>query len=225
MLDSEGFGNAFLNSLAVTIPATVIPITIAAFAAYAFAWMDFPGGRWHVRRRWSALLVDPAADGAHPAAASVYRGVFGSDLPIAERHLPGGVAGAHRVRLAAGDLPVAELHRVAAVVDASSRPRSTGPPTSRSSPGSIVPLSVPALASFAIFQFLWVWNDLLIALVFLGGQRDVRVVTQALARAERVARAGLAPADGGRLHHDGASAGGVLGACSASSCVDSRRDR
>ena len=62
----------------------------------------------------------------------------------------------------------------------SSRPRSTAPITSRSSGGWIVPLSVPALAAFTIFQFLWVWNDLLVALVFLGGTRQNRVLTIAL---------------------------------------------
>ena len=62
VLSSEGFGNAFLNSLSVTIPATVIPITIAAFAAYAFAWMDFPGRQWIFV---AVVVLGAAAMGVH----------------------------------------------------------------------------------------------------------------------------------------------------------------
>jgi alpha-glucoside transport system permease protein len=141
VLRSEGFGSAFLNSLAVTIPATVIPITIAAFAAYAFAWMEFPG-RQVVFVIVVALLV----------------------IPLQMALIP-------LLRLYIGSLPssIIESARIdgATHFDIFTR--------------LIVPLSVPVLASFAIFQFLWVWNDLLVALVFLGGKQDVQVVTLALA--------------------------------------------
>ena len=71
-LSAEGFGNAFLNSLAVTIPATVIPITIAAFAAYAFCWMEFRG-RYVLFVVVVGLLVVPLADVADPDPASLRR--------------------------------------------------------------------------------------------------------------------------------------------------------
>ena len=74
----------------------------------------------------------------------------------------------------------------------------------------VVPLSVPALAAFAIFQFLWVWNDLLVAYVFLGGTSENRVLTIALQNLVGSARRGLAPAHVRRVHHDGPSPHRVL---------------
>lgn len=171
VLTSEGFGNAFLNSLAVTIPSTVIPITIAAFAAYAFAWMEFPGRQW-IFVSVIALLVIPlqmalipllklyttiGLNGTFPAIWLAHTG-FGLPLAI------------YLLRNYIGSLP-ASLMESAHIDGATHFEIFTK---------LVVPLSVPVLASFAIFQFLWVWNDLLVALVFLGGEPDVRVVTLAL---------------------------------------------
>jgi len=171
VLSAEGFGNAFLNSLAVTIPATVIPITIAAFAAYAFAWMDFPGRQW-IFVTVVALLVIPlqmalipllkmytAVDinGTFPAIWLAHTG-FGLPLAI------------YLLRNYIGSLPSSMME--SAHID--------GATHFEIFTKLVVPLSVPVLASFAIFQFLWVWNDLLVALTFLGGNPDVRVVTLAL---------------------------------------------
>ncbi len=171
VLQSEGFGNAFLNSLAVTIPATVMPITIAAFAAYGFAWMDFPGRQW-LFVVVVALLVIPLQmalipllrlyttinlNGTFPAMWLAHTG-FGLPLAI------------YLLRNYIGSLP-SSMMESADIDGASHFDRFTK---------LVVPLSVPVLASFAIFQFLWVWNDLLIALVFLGGAPDVRVITLAL---------------------------------------------
>ena len=171
VLQSEGFGNAFLNSLAVTIPATVMPITIAAFAAYGFAWMDFPGRQW-LFVLVVALLVIPLQmalipllrlyttinlNGTFPAMWLAHTG-FGLPLAI------------YLLRNYIGSLP-SSMMESADIDGASHFERFTK---------LVVPLSVPVLASFAIFQFLWVWNDLLIALVFLGGAPDVRVITLAL---------------------------------------------
>ena len=170
-LDAQGFENAFLNSLAVTIPATVIPITIAAFAAYAFSWMEFRG-RYVMFVAVVGLLVVPLqmalipilrlfVDGAQP------RRDDGLSGPRPERHVPRRVAGSHRLRAAARRLPVAQLHRRAALVDHRvGQDRRCRP--LHDLLAAVVPLSVPALAAFAIFQFLWVWNDLLVAYVFLG---------------------------------------------------------
>lgn len=171
VLTSEGFGNAFLNSLAVTIPATVIPITIAAFAAYAFAWMDFPGRQW-IFVGVVALLVIPLQmalipllkiyvnfdlNGTFPAVWLAHAG-FGLPLAI------------YLLRNYIGSLPSSMMESA----------RIDGATHFEIFTKLVVPLSVPVLASFAIFQFLWVWNDLLVALVFLGGEPDVRVVTLAL---------------------------------------------
>jgi len=171
VLSSEGFGNAFLNSLAVTIPSTVIPITIAAFAAYAFAWMEFPGRQW-IFVSVIALLVIPlqmalipllklyttiGLNGTFPAIWLAHTG-FGLPLAI------------YLLRNYIGSLP-ASLMESAHIDGATHFEIFTK---------LVVPLSVPVLASFAIFQFLWVWNDLLVALVFLGGEPDVRVITLAL---------------------------------------------
>jgi len=171
VLNSQGFGNAFLNSLSVTIPATVIPITIAAFAAYAFAWMDFPGRQW-IFVTIVALLVIPLQmalipllrlyvnfdlNGTFPAVWLAHAG-FGLPLAI------------YLLRNYIGSLPSSMMESA----------RIDGATHFEIFTKLVVPLSVPVLASFAIFQFLWVWNDLLVALVFLGGEPEVRVITLAL---------------------------------------------
>ena len=171
-LDAGGFGNAFLNSLAVAIPSTVIPITIAAFAAYAFSWMEFRG-RYVMFVLVVGLLVVPLQMALIPILRLYTGGAShrrGPDLPRprSERHVSRRLAGAHRVRPASGHLPAAELHRLVAIVDHRVGQDRRGRPL-HDLLATGVPLSVPALAAFAIFQFLWVWNDLLVAYVFLGG--------------------------------------------------------
>ncbi|MDH3682831.1 MAG: carbohydrate ABC transporter permease [Acidimicrobiia bacterium] len=172
VLSSEGFGNSFLNSLAVTIPATVIPITIAAFAAYAFAWMEFPGRQW-IFVGVVALLVIPLQMSLIPLLR-IYTTIDlnGTFLAVWLAHTGFGLPLAiYLLRNYIGSLPSSIIE--SAQIDGASH--------FQIFTQLVVPLSVPVLASFAIFQFLWVWNDLLIALVFLGGERQVRVVTQALA--------------------------------------------
>ncbi len=184
VLSSEGFGNAFLNSLAVTIPATVIPIAIAAFAAYAFAWMEFRGRQW-MFVAVVGLLVVPLQMALIPILRLYSSGAFIGDFQIfPDLNLNGtymAVWLAHTgfglplavylLRNYIGGLPSSTIE--SAHIDGASHFTIFW--------RLIVPLSVPALASFAIFQFLWVWNDFLVALVFLGGTPDVRVLTQALA--------------------------------------------
>jgi alpha-glucoside transport system permease protein len=183
VLSRQGFGNAFLNSLAVTIPATAIPITIAAFAAYAFAWMDFKG-RHIMFVVVVGLLVVPLQMALIPILRLYVNGfhLFGV-IPL----FPAGVNGtylavwlAHTgfglplavylLRNYIGSLPSSLIE--SAKID--------GATHFEIFTKLIVPLSVPVLASFAIFQFLWVWNDLLVAIIFLGGGPKVQVVTQAL---------------------------------------------
>ena len=184
VLSSEGFGNAFLNSLAVTVPATIIPITIAAFAAYAFSWMEFRG-RQIMFVAVVGLLVVPLQMALIPILRLYSQGVaIGSFTIFPDLNLNGtymAVWLAHTgfglplatylLRNYIGSLPASTIE--SAQID--------GADHFTIFRKQIVPLSVPALASFAIFQFLWVWNDFLVALVFLGGTRDVRVLTQALA--------------------------------------------
>ncbi len=172
VLGQSGFGNAFLNSLAVTIPAVVIPITIAAFAAYAFAWMEFPG-RYVLFALVVGLMVVPLQMalipilriytnfdlvGTYPAVWLAHTG-FG--LPLA----------VYLLRNYIGSLPssIIESAKIDGADDFTIFWR------------LIIPLSVPVLASFAIFQFLWVWNDFLVALVFLGLDPKTQVLTVALA--------------------------------------------
>lgn len=168
VLTAEGMGQAFLNSLAISIPATVIPIAIAAYAAYAFSWMDFPG-RQILFIVVVGLLVVPLQMTLIPILR-VYNvlGVSGSFLGVWLAHTGYGMPlGIYLLRNYIGALP-RDLIEAAAVDGASHLTTFTR---------LIVPLSMPAIASFAVFQFLWVWNDLLVALVYLGGTPDVAPVT------------------------------------------------
>ncbi|HEY9555489.1 MAG TPA: carbohydrate ABC transporter permease [Acidimicrobiales bacterium] len=183
VLDSEGFSNALLNSLAVAIPATVMPITMAAFAAYAFSWMHFRG-RQLLFVLVVALMVVPLQMALIPILR-LYNGgaelfgltVFpdldlnGTFLGIWLAHTAFGLPLAtYLLRNYIGSLPSSIIE--SAEID--------GADHFTIFSRLIVPLSVPALAAFTIFQFLWVWNDLLVAYVFLGGTSDNRVVTIAL---------------------------------------------
>lgn len=183
VLSRQGFGNSFLNSLAVTIPATVIPITIAAFAAYAFAWMSFRG-RYILFVIVVGLLVVPLQMALIPILRLYVNGfdlfgviplfpadMNGTYLAVWLAHTGFGLPLAvYLLRNYIGSLPSSLIE--SAKID--------GATHFQIFTRLIVPLSVPVLASFAIFQFLWVWNDLLVALIFLGGEPDNRVITQAL---------------------------------------------
>lgn len=171
VLTTDGMGNAFLNSLLVTIPSVVIPITIAAFAAYAFAWLVFPG-RTLFFVIVVGLMVVPLQMSLIPLLRlytdfdlnGTFLGIWlahtGFGLPLAVYLLFGYIS----------SLP-GEIIESAHVDGASPLTTFTR---------LVLPLSVPVIASFAIFQFLWVWNDLLVALVFLGTSREVAVVTARL---------------------------------------------
>ncbi len=185
VLTSGGFDTAFVNTIVVSVPATVIPITIAAFAAYAFSWMEFKG-RYTMFIIVVALLVVPL----HVALIPILR-LYGGSLaiPFTELSLAVpidlnrtflGIWLAHTgfglplaiylLRNYIGSLP-SELIESARIDGADHFSIFTR---------LILPLSVPALASFAIFQFLWVFNDFLVAFVFLGNQRGDQVLTIAL---------------------------------------------
>jgi alpha-glucoside transport system permease protein len=167
----QSVGQAFINTLTVAIPATIIPILIAAFAAYALAWMDFPG-RALLIAAVVGLLVVPLQLALIPllqlhnaiGIGKGYLGIWlahtGFGLPLAIYLLRNYMVGLPR--------DIIENARVDGATDFQIFTK------------IILPLSFPALASFAIFQFLWTWNDLLVALVFLGTGNDQLVLTGTL---------------------------------------------
>jgi alpha-glucoside transport system permease protein len=182
-LDTGGFGSAFLNSLAVAIPATVIPITIAAFAAYAFSWMEFRG-RYLMFIAVVGLLVVPLQMALIPVLRLYNQGAtIGNYYIFPDLDLNGTFLGVWLAHTAFG-LPLAIylLRNYIGSLPSSiiESARIDGADHFTIFWRLIIPLSVPALAAFAIFQFLWVWNDLLVAYVFLGGSRETRVLTLAL---------------------------------------------
>jgi alpha-glucoside transport system permease protein len=168
VITDQGMGRAFVNSLYITIPATVIPILIAAFAAYAFAWMKFRG-RNILFIVVVGLLVVPLQMTLIPILRIYNRlGLSGSFLGIWLAHTGYGLPFAiYLFRNYFGGLP-RDLFE-SAFIDGASRLKVFFK--------IVVPLSVPAIASIAIFQFLWVWNDLLVALIYLGGTADVAPMT------------------------------------------------
>ena len=170
-LTTAGLGQSFLNSLFISVPATVITVAVAAFAAYAFAWMRFPG-RDLLFVAVVGLLVVPLQMTLIPVLR-LYNsaGLTGTFLGIWLAHAGYGLPFAiYLLRNFFGALPKDMLE--SAYLDGAS------PFTSFVY--LVLPLSVPALASLGIFQFLWVWNDLLIALIYLGGTPDVAPMTVAI---------------------------------------------
>lgn len=172
VIPGDDMSNAFLNSLAVAVPSTIIPILIAAFAAYGFAWMKFPGRRI-LFIIVIGLLVVPLQIALIPML-KVYGelDLNGTFLAIWLAHTGFGLALATYLLFNyIATLPRETLE--SAFIDGASH--------FTVFIRLVLPLSVPALASFAIFQFLWVWNDYLVALVFLGNNPEFEVVTQRLA--------------------------------------------
>ena len=163
---ASGMANAFVNTLVVTVPAVVIPILIAAMAAYAFTFIEFPG-RDVTFIIVVGLLVIPMQVafipllnlfglfdlvGTFPAVWLTHTG-FGMPLAV------------FLLRAYMSTLPKAVIE--SAKIDGATHYQTFW--------RLILPMSVPALASFAIFQFLWVWNDLLVALIFLGAGENETV--------------------------------------------------
>jgi len=156
--NSENMAKAFFNTLTVVIPSTIIPILIAAFAAYALAWMDFPGRALLVAAVVASLVVPLQlalipllslhnAIGIGKGYLGVWLAHTGFGLPLAIYLLRNYMVGLPRDIIENARVDGATEFQIFTKI--------------------ILPLSFPALASFAIFQFLWTWNDLLVALVFL----------------------------------------------------------
>ena len=169
-VQGDDFVGSFLNSVSVAVPSTIIPILIAAFAAYGFAWMRFPGRRV-LFIMVVALLVVPLQIALIPILRdyvnldlngtflAVWLAHTGFGLPLATYLLFNYISTLPRDILESAFIDGASHFTIFTRL--------------------ILPLSVPALASFAIFQFLWVWNDYLVALIFIGVTLpDVQVLTQ-----------------------------------------------
>ncbi len=160
--------NYFVNSIIITIPAVLIPIALATTAAYAFAWMRFPGRDW--------LFVAVFALQIVPLQVAL--------IPLLELYVLSGLNGTYWTvwishSIFALPLAIFLLHNSmrdipAELVEAA---RVDGAGHVLIFTRIMLPLMKPAIAAFSVFQFLWVWNDLLVALTFAGGTRDVAPLT------------------------------------------------
>jgi alpha-glucoside transport system permease protein len=160
----RGMGRAFLNSVIVAIPSTLIPIFFAAFAAYAFSWLDFKGRQWLFALLVGLQIVPLQMTLIPISQLYAQLGLNGTFLGIWLFHTGFGLPYAiYLMRNFLGSLP-RELFESAHIEGASHWTAFWR---------LALPLSVPAIASLGIFQFLWIWNDLLVALVFLGGSNPV----------------------------------------------------
>src|SRR3954447_632594 len=171
-LDSAGLGTNFINSIIITIPAVLIPISLAALAAYAFAWIDFKGR--------ALLFVAVFALQIVPIQVTL--------IPLLSLYVKGGLAGTFWTiwlshTMFGLPLAIFLLHNFMKEI-----PRELIEAARMDGAGHVqiffrvlLPLLTPALAAFGIFQFLWVWNDLLVALTFARASPDVQPITVALA--------------------------------------------
>jgi alpha-glucoside transport system permease protein len=172
-LQGEDMAGSFINSIAVAVPATVLPIMFAAFAAYAFTFMRF-WGRDFIFVIIVALMVVPIQAAFVPLLTLLGPdglGINGTFLAVWFLHTGFGMPLAiYTIRNYMSTLPTTVIE--SAKIDGATHFQTFW--------RLIVPMSVPVLAAFAILQFLWVWNDLLIALLFLGsGEQATVIVTLA----------------------------------------------
>jgi alpha-glucoside transport system permease protein len=172
VIESQGLGQAFFSSLIIAIPGTLLPMLVAAFAAFAFAWMKFPGRDW-IFLAIVGLLVVPIQMTLIPMLGMFTAvNITGSYPAIWLAHTAFGLPFAvYLLRNFFGGLPSDLLESA----------RIDGASNTRIFFTIMLPLSVPSLASLAIFQFMWVWNDLLVALIVLGGNPDRAPVTVRIA--------------------------------------------
>jgi len=175
VLQQQGLVHSLFNSFMISIPATIIPVTVAAFAAYAFSWMKFPGRNFlflalvgllavplqlsfiPVLKVYVALGLTPANWGF----VGVWLAHTGYGLPFSVYLL------ANFFRALPSDLFESAEIDGASTLTVFFR--------------IVLPLSVPAIASLVIFRFLWIWNDLLVALIYTAGSQTVAPVTVQLA--------------------------------------------
>lgn len=173
VIKAQGIGDAFVNSFIITVPSTILPIFLASLAAYAFAWIKFRG-RDALFLFLMALLVVPIQTALVPALQFTNRvGLTGSFVGLWVVHTGFGLPFAiYLLRNFFVSIPKELLE--SARIDGAGEFVVFG--------RIIIPLSVPALASLAIFQFMWVWNDLLVALIFMNdpAKQPITVRMQAM---------------------------------------------
>ena len=185
-LSSARLSEYFLNSIVITIPSVLFPLLLGALAAYALSWMNWKGRDW-VFIAIFALQIVPLQMALVPLLRLFSQGLtLGGVTIVPDLNLVGAekfatVWFAHTCF--ALPLCVFLLHNFMSdlpreLIEAA---RVDGADHARIFRSITLPLIVPALASFAIFQFLWVWNDLLVALIFAGGTQDVAPLTVKLA--------------------------------------------
>lgn len=184
VLSQSNLGQAFFNSFMISVPATVIPTTIAAFAAYSFAWMKFPGRNW-IFLALVGLLAVPLQLTFVPVLGFYVNTLQWTHDNLAATGIPGLPWLPLWLAHAGYGLPfaiylLANFFR-ALPSDLFESAEIDGAGTLTVFFRIILPLSVPAIASLVIFQFLWVWNDLLVALIYVGGEPDVAPLTVNLA--------------------------------------------
>ncbi|MEU4167462.1 carbohydrate ABC transporter permease [Streptomyces sp. NPDC026665] len=174
LLENSDITNSLLNTVLITVPATLLVVVIGSLAGYAFAWMEFPGRDW-----WFlgvvGLLVVPVQVALIPIAELFGKiGVFGSVIGVVLFHVGYGLPFAvFLLRNFFAEIP-RELLEAA---------RLDGAGELRLFARVVMPLGGPAIASLGIFQFLWVWNDMLVALVFSdSGSQPITVALQTQVR-------------------------------------------
>ncbi|MCX3285940.1 carbohydrate ABC transporter permease [Streptomyces sp. NEAU-H22] len=174
LLENEDITSSLLNTVWITVPATLLVVIIGSLAGYAFAWMEFPGRDW-----WFlgvvGLLVVPVQVALIPIAELFGKiGVFGSVLGVVLFHVGFGLPFAvFLLRNFFAEIP-RELLEAA---------RLDGAGELRLFFRVVMPLGAPAIAALGIFQFLWVWNDLLVALIFSdSGSQPITVALQTQVR-------------------------------------------
>jgi len=174
VLSESDLGRSFISSLAVTIPATILPLLFAAYAAYGFTFLTFKG-----REFYFALIIGLLVVPLQGALVPVLK-MFISFTEKTGIEISGQYAAAWFVHSAfAMPLAIYILRNYMMTIPNSliEAARVDGASNFTIFWRLVLPISVPALASFAIFQFLWVWNDYLIAFVFVGSERPVLTYT------------------------------------------------
>lgn len=172
VLTQEGLGLAFRNSLFISVPATLISVIVASLASYGFAWLQFPGRRVFLVLV-VALMVVPLQMTFIPV------------LPVFRWLRLGGTYPGIWLAHTAYGLPLTTFLMYSFM---SGIPKDLFDSASIDGAGPfttflriVLPISVPALASVFIFQFLWIWNDLIVALVYVGATPNVAPLTVAVA--------------------------------------------
>jgi alpha-glucoside transport system permease protein len=168
----ENLSRAFLNTFTVAVPSTIIPLIIASFAAFSFAWLKFPGRKTlfviiisllvvPIQVALIPILKDYTSLGLNGSYLGVWIAHTGFGLPLATYFLFNYMSQLPKDLFESAYLDGATNYQIFTRL--------------------VLPLSVPAIASIGIFQFLWVWNDYLISLIFIGSQPNVQVLSMRIA--------------------------------------------